>query len=349
MIKLFYSSGSLVDSSFTKQPSKSIGGLMTTQSISGGVGSLFGTVSNTQIEKGAKEYRCIYVQNTDLNKEVKDIKLWINKNYTVTNQINPNSLSPNNGDKFLVPKGAIEQWLGYDGQIATFNNLLWSFELNKFANYSFSLEETAQLLNNGNSEPFGLTSTSADSTDNGTTGFFSIGDLAPLQSKPLWIYRTISKYSINEYTLLTAETPINEMLKFTESERFNISYTEMNSYKITSSNQSEYTVNELQLIPFTIALNTLGEANYSSLGLKVSLLWQGIINNSKFEADVDFMTTNYTDLNNIGNFASTNNLSEVLDLNITFLDTGIFDISVQLIDLNTENILFTKTIQIESL
>ena len=76
MIELYYSTGNTTNI-FDKNISKSIGGAISTTKISGGLNNLFGTISQKDLNYGKNDYRCIYIKNSSLTKNLKDVSVWI--------------------------------------------------------------------------------------------------------------------------------------------------------------------------------------------------------------------------------------------------------------------------------
>lgn len=71
-LKFFLSGGAS-----NTDPSLSVGGEMSSTEVSSLLNGLFDAVSAGEATTGLVDYRCIYLQNTNLTNTVNDVKLWI--------------------------------------------------------------------------------------------------------------------------------------------------------------------------------------------------------------------------------------------------------------------------------
>ena len=69
MIELYYSNSS-GNTVFSKNPSDSRGGVITTSKIAGGINNLFGTISQKDLNYGQVDYRCIFLKNNSSSKDI---------------------------------------------------------------------------------------------------------------------------------------------------------------------------------------------------------------------------------------------------------------------------------------
>lgn len=340
-MNLFYSSGDLTSSEFKKNPSQSLGGLITAKKIVSDVAMLFGTVSLHDIEYGQKEYRCVFLKNESLSKELQDIKLWVKKTYQITTVTDPNTLIPSVNDCYLVPSGSIGVWLNKNGYLATWSGTEWVFSLPPLFSFEFAVDTETQLINSTYEQPFGILFTNADSFDE-ITNLFDVGSLNPLGFTAIWVKRTVIKRLITKYDFYV-EGENNEELRIIQSLSLNLSAVEMNSLKMVDSTSAEYFADTDYSIVIPVKINEIGEDNYSALNFGFSFKFNDGIDFTKLSCDAYFSSTTYTDIVNnssFGSFASTGNFNENLILNITFLDTGVYDLTFTIED--SGNILYTK-------
>lgn len=131
-LKFYYSSGQEGTNAFNFQPSESIGGVITGAEIqSGELQNLFGKISSNMLSEGYKEYRCVYIKNSG---DVATTDLAMALIYPITTAtLNPEDLvpSPSDGDRYIVPSGALGAWASQDGKVAIYSSAdggTWSFK-----------------------------------------------------------------------------------------------------------------------------------------------------------------------------------------------------------------------------
>lgn len=62
-LKIYYSSGSKVETAFDGQPRKSIGGIITSTKVPQNLNALFGKISLKALSQGSEEYRLVFLKN----------------------------------------------------------------------------------------------------------------------------------------------------------------------------------------------------------------------------------------------------------------------------------------------
>lgn len=358
MIQYFYSNGSLTPIDFEKQPSKSIGGNITTQSIKGNLNSLFGNVSLNQLYgQNTIEYRCIYLKNTN-NQLANNIKFWIQKDYIITDEINPLNLTLSDGDKYLIPVGAISSWAGYDGYVGTYKAFdnTWTFKPKEFCEYKFACEPIntiAQVLDNSLTEPWGLEFVSADSYDSSATGTISLESLVGTaflnegDYVALWIQRTVNSQPITNKLLESLSVQQGFPMLVKETISFNLEYELFNSFQIEYKSENNYSVDTTSILEFDVLRDLLGEENYIDVSIRANIQWQKVADATKFDASAIFLTNEYTNIEKFANFATSNDMNEILQFIVVFKDTGIFTLNVELFDNNTSEVFAQCAVDIE--
>jgi hypothetical protein len=135
-LKLYYSTGNENTREFDGQPKKSIGGIRTTQQLpSGGLSSLFGTVSARMLSEGITDYRGFYI-----NSAAALTLLSVYADVPVVHSSTTPPSTPTLGDKYIVPTAAVDAWLGKDGKQATWSGTAWVFTFAPFAQFAFGFQ-----------------------------------------------------------------------------------------------------------------------------------------------------------------------------------------------------------------
>lgn len=136
-LRLYYSSGSASSRAFTGEARKSIGGIVTDVPLpNGGLNNLFGDVSLRMLSEKIIDYRGVFIQNTHVSQTITLLNVYANVPL-LAGTLDPSTLSPSVGDKYVVPVGAIGAWLGKDGKKATWNGSAWVFTYAPFTEWQF--------------------------------------------------------------------------------------------------------------------------------------------------------------------------------------------------------------------
>jgi len=212
-LKLYYSSGTPLTDVFLKDPSDSIGGVITDVEVVGGLNNLFRAISAKALSDGLVEYRIIYLKNVgDVGLTALD---FYHKIPLVTATLDPALLAPPpaDGDEYIVPENAQGDWVGQDGKKATYilSSTSWEFEFASFATYEFGfispididLNETTlvnsfvETLETVFEPPFGVTFSTADDVDGTTTTQIGDGTLATDGQVAMVIKRIVAKQKLS--------------------------------------------------------------------------------------------------------------------------------------------------------
>lgn len=132
-LKLYYSSGSSLTDEFRKDPSESIGGIVTSVQIKDFNNNLFRAISHNAVSNGSKEYRIIFMVN-DSGVPISNLKIY-NKIPIVTTTLNPADLTLNPGDIYYIPTNAVGDWTGQAGKVGTYDGANWTFALKSYAKF----------------------------------------------------------------------------------------------------------------------------------------------------------------------------------------------------------------------
>jgi len=188
-LKLYYSSGSALTNEFGKDPSESIGGIITSVEVVGGLNNLFRSISQKAISEGSTEYRIIFLKN--IGADTLTTLEFYKKVPATTVEIDPSAIGGlSDGDEYIVTEGATGDWDGQDGKKATYvlATTSWTFDFASFATFEFGFISPVDIelddvtltasyvdpLETVFEPPFGVTFVEADDVDGSTK--VGIGD-----------------------------------------------------------------------------------------------------------------------------------------------------------------------------
>jgi hypothetical protein len=136
-LKLYYSSGSASSQTFTGEARKSIGGIITDVALpNGGMNSLFGDVSLRMLSEKVSDYRGVFLKNIHPTQNITLLNVYADVPL-LAGTLDPATLTPVTGDKYVVPTGAVGAWLGKDGKKAVWNGTAWVFSFAPFTSWEF--------------------------------------------------------------------------------------------------------------------------------------------------------------------------------------------------------------------
>jgi len=336
MIQLYYSSGKPDNAIFKRDISQSVGGKATTILLKNSLNNLFGTISQNMLNRTSIEYRCIYLKNSSLTKEIKNITLSIDEviSQPFPQCLNPDLLNPapTVNQKYIVPINSVGDWENKDNYIATWNGISWDFEIDKMTSYKFAVDESEQTINDVFTQPFGIDFITAEN--------FKIDSIAANGIVQLWIERTVKKRIITKQDFDFLQVEINKGISFNETRKIIFTAVEKNSFKTVYNWATTFVKDDLNNLNFAVKINELGEENYTNLAFQLIVKFNTGILPEKLTANAIFdnaQIDNVQNLNSFFDFASTNDLNEPINLICTFLDSGIYQLTINLVDLSNEN------------
>lgn len=361
MLKIYYSSGKADNFEFQKQPSKSIGGLISDVLVSEGGNKLFGTVAASDLANGSEDFRCIFLKNESPTQEIAELAVYSDVlEDNLGEGFDPSTLTPSQGDKYIVPTGAIGAWSGYDGKIATWNNSAWEFSFNYFFVFEFSKEipedvvinnltyeqVLVQIINDIYETPYGIDFVSADREPNK----LSLGRVNSGKQIALWIKKAVGKYVFEKIDFDVAGVGYVEAIELNQDIDLKFEYKLLTSYKITGDSEFSGVISTPKVINMTMETNVGGDEGYSNLRCNVTIKRNGVAISSDVVMSVDFMSIVYPNVQDsgyfglIGGFVAGITFSELIEMTITCAINGIWEFIIDIVDINNdENILHTKT------
>ena len=341
---------------------KNIGGEMTGNKVSGNIfKNLFGTISSKMFQEGKEEYRCVFIHNNSLTKEIKNVSLYTKTLFKHLSDnigfdpINLYQSPPVIGDRYIVPIGATGLWQNMDGFIAEFNGIDWSFSFQPLFKFEYAIEEVsnnAQLINDIYEQPNNLDFVNYDSEDE-TGLILNIGNIDANSQIALWIKRIVEPKVFRKLDFDVAKIPMQKPFSLNQKVDLIFNFDEMNSFKINYSGANTFIIDDVNTINLSVLLDELGEMDYTNLQFKFSCLFQGEIDNTKVDCDANFMTIDYANIESLIEFGdfSTNSLylpapfNEPLVLACKFLDSGVYQLIFELQDkTNSNHTIYSKTL-----
>ena len=206
-LKLFYTSGSDVQEAYPGETRKSIGGRVTSVSVSGEKNSIFGIVSLRMLSSATEEYRCLVLKNISTS-AIENLKFYFDVPILAA-ETDPDDLAPapGEGDQWIVPPDGEGKWKDKDGKLATFTSGAWVFTFANFNKFALGFVELANVTvgetvfekshvtrtENVYEPPPGVEFTEAD----GLAAIVDVGDgaLAAGKSIGVWIKRKTLTFS----------------------------------------------------------------------------------------------------------------------------------------------------------
>jgi hypothetical protein len=365
MLKVFYSSGSITTNVFPKIPGKSIGGVVSDTEVSKGLGRLFGTIAMDDFANGSKDYRCVFLKNIDISREIQELSVYVDVLLdTLPENFDPQTLTPILGDSYIVPKNSVNQWFGYDGKIATWDGTAWIFEFNYFAKFLFGTEpaddyvqdgvtyqkSVVQVLNDVYDPPYGLDFVSA----NGSLDKLLLGNINAGSQVVLWIQRIVDKYVFKLIDFDIANIDYDQggfVLPEGQKIRFVFDYVLKNSFLLTATDEFRIAQSVSQNFIVSLVNDLTGEEGYTNLRVNVEVFRNNVKMNDGTVLGGSFLAQSYTNIQNtgyIGNvlgFASSL-IPADLNLSVIFSAKAVYDLVFSLVDLsNSGNILTTKSVR----
>jgi len=369
MLKILYSSASFVSFDYLKQTAKSIGGLPTNVQVSKGINRLFGTVAMSDLSGGSETYRCVFLKNDSESQEIQNLELYVDILLdTLGEGFDPQTLTPVDGDKYIVPVNAINEWEGYDGKIAMWNDMesVWKFTFDNFFNFEFAKEIPAditvndqlyeqsqvQIVNDIYDSPYGIDFVPANTDVNK----LSIGNIQAGKQVALWIKRIVEKYLVQLIDFNVAGINIDEggiVLGNGQTVVLKFSYILKTSYQFVLDDSYSVNVSTPLVINTEMKTNEIGEEGYTNLRCNVLFKKDNIIVGSGIDMDVVFMGDTYNNVQSleyfglVGGFLAGISFNESANITLSFNSAGVYDIDIDIVDLlNDENILYTGNMHV---